>query len=104
MSNVLADIEAGETAVPLTRLPDEPYMRRGGRKPTISLGYRWAERGLKGHRLETAQFGGTRVTTKNAVFRFLAALSRGAGARHVTPAARQRKAEKLDRELQKAGA
>jgi len=44
---------------------------RGGRRPHVSTLWRWAHRGVRGDRLEVAALGGTTVTTRAALQRFL---------------------------------
>lgn len=62
-----------------SRLP-----RRNGRKLHVSTLYRWAQRGIKGVRLETGMLGGARVTSLEALQRFMERLS-GIQGEHVTP-------------------
>lgn len=49
----------------------------GDRKPSYETIRRWADRGVRGHKLETARIGGRRVTTLEAIYRFLQVLSGG---------------------------
>lgn len=51
-----------------------------GRKPSHETIRRWASRGVRGHKLESVLIGGRRVTTLEAIQRFLASLSPGADA------------------------
>ena len=44
--------------------------RRRGRKPHVATLYRWASRGLRGHRLETIRVGGSLCTSVEALQRF----------------------------------
>lgn len=50
--------------------------RRLGRKPHPSCLYRWTTAGFKGVILESVQVGGTRCTSREALDRFFARLSR----------------------------
>jgi hypothetical protein len=49
--------------------------RRKGRKPHLSCIYRWTVSGCRGVILESIQVGGTRCTSKEALARFLEALT-----------------------------
>jgi len=46
-----------------------------GRRPSAVTWWRWAQKGIRGHRLETVMAGGRRMTSAEAVIRFFAALS-----------------------------
>lgn len=46
---------------------------RNGRRLHYSTIFRWAQRGVRGRRLETLLVGGTRFTSLEALSRFLAA-------------------------------
>jgi hypothetical protein len=64
----------------LVRLADVPKiqwlpLRRAGRRLHLATIYRWAQRGLRGVRLEIVQAGGTRCTSEAALLRFFEALS-----------------------------
>jgi hypothetical protein len=50
--------------------------RRNGKRPHVATLYRWAQRGVRGVRLETIRVGGTLCTTVSAIQRFCDALSR----------------------------
>jgi hypothetical protein len=83
-------------------------LARNGRRPHIASLYRWAEAGIKGVQLETLQIGGSRVTSREAANRFIAALTAKAngdikipGVR--TPNRRQKDHDRADRELTKSG-
>lgn len=71
----LGTIGPNETLIALSDLP-KALARRGGRKPHVATGYRWASRGVlvQGQRrvLETTKIGGTRYTSKEALERFSA--------------------------------
>ena len=104
-----------EPAVSLARAAKLPELARDGRSPNPSTIFRWASRGIarNGRRvvLETVQQGGTRVTTRSAIGRFLEELSAVAPATHVLHAARtpdarainEADAELAERELAAAG-
>lgn len=59
--------------------------RSGGKRPHVSTLHRWAQRGLRGVRLETIRVGGLLCTSMEAIQRFFDALS----GRHSTLGARQ---------------
>jgi len=46
-----------------------------GRRPSAATWWRWAQKGIRGHRLETVMAGGRRMTSAEAVVRFFSALS-----------------------------
>ena len=48
-----------------------------GRKPCIASLRRWAQRGCRGHRLETVFLGNRMMTSRQAVSRFIAAINGG---------------------------
>ncbi|HSI34581.1 MAG: DUF1580 domain-containing protein [Phycisphaerae bacterium] len=66
-----------ETPLPLTQAQSVRWLpkRRGQRKPHPSTFFRWAQRGLRGVKLETIRVGGTLCTTEQALVRFFARLS-----------------------------
>ncbi len=49
--------------------------RRRGKRPAVSTLYRWASQGVNGVRLETLQCAGTKVTSREALARFLVRLT-----------------------------
>lgn len=76
--------------------------RRAGKRPHVSVLYRWATNGLRGHRLETVQVGGTKCTSIEALQRFFNRLGGEGNAVNVDPSSpadrpktsrRQREAE-----------
>jgi hypothetical protein len=78
-ANVLADLEAGEDAIPLAEVRDQTFCpKRRGKKLDRSVVFRWASRGVRGIKLETTSAGGLRITTKSAVLRFFHGLNGGA--------------------------
>src|SRR4051812_22564908 len=82
---VLRDIELGDSPVPLADVPGHPAVpKRGGKRPHVSVIYRWIGRGIDGHKLEAAKLAGTSCTTASALVRFFAAT---AGVK-VTPSTR----------------
>lgn len=100
--NILADVKAGETLIPLRELSDESFIpRKRGKRPHPSRWFRWAANGLRGVRLETLN-APSLCTTRSAVLRFYAALS-GGGAALPTAGALRRQRELTDRELDAAG-
>jgi len=63
---------------------------RAGSRPHICTLYRWAQRGIRGVRLETARLGGTIVTSIEAIQRFTENCTGDTGTKSV-PAARTEK-------------
>jgi hypothetical protein len=82
----------------------ESTRRRGGKKIHLSTWYRWTTRGCKGIRLESLQYGGTRVTSREAIARFFQRLTDApVELPRPTPTRRRRAAEAAERELQEEG-
>ena len=81
--------------------------RRKGKKPHLSCIYRWTISGCRGVILESIQVGGTRCTSKEALARFLEALTLASATGHHaalrSPTKRRRAAEKAIQELQRQG-
>jgi hypothetical protein len=76
---------------------------RGGKRVHIATVWRWAKRGVRGHRLETTLVGGTRCTSRQAVQRFLLQLNGGdpqpSGEHTIT----SKRAGRAEHELKAAG-
>jgi hypothetical protein len=69
-------IEKGiETPISLKRARELPILQRDGKRPDLAVLYRWASSGIRGHVLESVYQGGKRVTTAEAVLRFVLALN-----------------------------
>ncbi len=64
-----------ETTLSLTEATKHLPRRRAGKRPHVATLYRWAQRGLRGVRLETIQVGGTLCTSLEALQRFCDRLS-----------------------------
>ena len=97
---------ASESLVCLADVPSHLPDRRGGRRPHVSCIYRWAQKGVKGIRLETIQVGGTSCTSLEALQRFferLTAARNGEPAPVRTSKQRRRATETANSELAKAG-
>lgn len=81
--------------------------RRSGRRIHVSTLYRWSQRGCRGIRLETAQLGGSRITSMQALQRFCERLSDAdpcvSAQISVTPARRRREIARAERELEQEG-
>jgi hypothetical protein len=95
-----------EPPIPLMEVPRIPWMprRRGNRKVNISTVFRWAQRGLRGIKLETIQLGGTKCTSEAALQRFFASLTDAAAPQTApTPRVRRQQLAQTDRELTEAG-
>jgi hypothetical protein len=89
-----------ESVLPLADVPAVVPPGRNGRRPHVSVIYRWVQRGLRGIRLEAVQVGGHRVTSREALNRFFAALSDRAGLAQGNPAIRS--PARRDREYDRA--
>lgn len=97
---------ASEKVFPLADGPKHLPRRRGNRAVHPATFFRWAQRGLRGIRLETLQVGGTKCTSVDAIQRFFERL--GAAADGTAPAPgttkqRQAAAGRANDELAKAG-
>ena len=114
-----------EAVVTLTAATHHLPRRRGGKRCAVSTVYRWAQRGVRGVRLETIQVGGTKCTSLQALQRFCDRLSSADSPPlqdqalqsvsphqmrddlhampHPTPARRRRAAEAAERELMREG-
>jgi hypothetical protein len=79
--------------------------RRGGKRPHVSCLYRWTVSGCKGVILESLQVGGTRCTSREALGRFIEALTYAADDQPPvrSPAKRRRAAECAIAALQAEG-
>ena len=95
---------SSEALVSLNEAARSLPARRGGKRPHVSCLYRWTVSGCKGVILESLQCGGTRCTSKEALARFMEALTYGADRPAVrSPVKRRRAAEKAIAELERAG-
>jgi len=96
---------AVENPIPLTQVPKVIRWlprRRRGRKLNIATVFRWAQRGLRGVRLETISIGGTKCTSEEALKRFFARLS-SFGASPESPRQRELEIEVAEQVLKTAG-
>jgi hypothetical protein len=59
-----------EQLVPLHDVPKILPTRGNGKRIHISAIYRWAQRGIRGNRLEVVRVGGTTYTSREALQRF----------------------------------
>ena len=59
-----------ESVLSLTNAAKRLPKRRRGKRPHVSTLYRWAQRGIKGVKLETIRIGGTLCTSMEALQRF----------------------------------
>ena len=60
-----------EDVIPLNEVPEEIPGR-----VDVSTVWRWAQRGVGGIKLETVKIGGKKLTSRQALSRFIAATSR----------------------------
>lgn len=70
--------------------------RRRGRQPSPSTLYRWAQKGIRGVRLETVQIAGTKCTSRRMLADFFQRLSAPSSA----SAEAAERAHKADEELE----
>ena len=76
----------------------------GGRRPALATLHRWRLDGIRGVRLETAQIGGSRFTSREAIVRFIAAQNATeTSVSQFSPSQRQRMSEAARKELAKIG-
>lgn len=84
-----------------------PVLRRNGKQPDLATLYRWSmPNGCRGVRLDTAQVGGVRMTSKEAVLRFIGELTRrarGDAESYPTTVQRERDHHAAEQELAGAG-
>jgi hypothetical protein len=73
-------------------------------RTNISTLYRWSTIGCRGVVLETIQIGATRCTSREALERFFAALSRGRSSRVPSGAGASSRSEKAAKALEMLGA
>ena len=96
-----------EQLIALADVPAILPKRRSGKRIHLSCVYRWAQRGLRGIRLETLQCGGTKVTSKKALARFFQQLDESPPQRTESRTSRSRRRqmdiERADRENTAAG-
>lgn len=101
------DIETEEIRTLAQAARSLPKLRKN-RPVAPSTLWRWAQRGIKGHRLETTKIGGTTVTSKEALQRFFDAVNgngtNGTVESHATSRARARKQDEVESHLNKLGA
>lgn len=76
----------------------------GGRRPALATLHRWRLDGIRGVRLETAQIGGSRFTSREAIVRFLKTQNADQiPVPQFTPSQRQRMSEAARKELAAIG-
>lgn len=84
-----------EDLIPLSKVPEHLPYRLSGKKLHISTIYRWASpRGLRGVRLETAQIGGSRYTSVEALMRFSSRITNQNKMQRIKTVARHRRDKK----------
>lgn len=91
-----------ESPIPLSVAARGVPNRAGGRGISVPTVWRWAQRGIRGVRLETVMIGGVRMTTDDALQRFYSATTAATDGRPLTtrtPAARERAIAAAEREL-----
>src|SRR3954452_1213428 len=76
---------------------------RNDRPVNVSTVWRWATKGLRGHRLETAMVGGVRVTSDEALREFFASVNGQGSQTTMSKATTSRRDESVARELDRLG-
>jgi hypothetical protein len=71
-------------------------------RPNVATLWRWRTIGVRGQKLETMLYGGRRVTSREAIARFLAAIN-GEPIRTETPRQRERSIERAERRAEQLG-
>ena len=61
--------------IPLSEVPERLPFRRRGKRVHKSTVWRWASRGVRGHKLKTWRVGGTTCTTQAAIDEFISLTS-----------------------------
>lgn len=97
----MIDISA-ERVLTLTKAAGILPHRRRGSRPHVATLYRWAQRGLRGVRLETLRVGGTLCTSVEALQRFFDALGDDPASAATTPR-REGQIRSAERVLEEAG-
>jgi Protein of unknown function (DUF1580) len=95
-----------EQVLSLTAAAREVPNRDSGRGVNVSTIWRWALKGSRGVRLETAMIGGIRMTSREALVRFYertTAVANGDSSPAAASKQRQRQIEQAERELAQAG-
>ena len=80
-----------EPAITFAEAARHHALQRNGRPAPLCVMYRYADKGIRGVRLESARVGGRRVTTADAVGRFVR--------RQNEPASDRRQPDRVEREL-----
>lgn len=99
-------VSLSESLVSLAEATKLLPRRRKGKRPNVATLYRWSTIGCKNVVLETAQIGGTRCTSREALQRFFDRLTaQAAGSPPPAPAPRvdRRAVERAERVLDRAG-
>ena len=93
-----------ENLFPLAAATSQLPRRRQGKKAHTATVYRWAQRGLRGVRLETLRVGGTLCTSREALQRFFERLTDTDSPPPSVPSvSRKASIEKADAELARLG-
>lgn len=93
-----------ETVISFGDAPAHLPRRRRGKKTHVATLYRWAQRGVRGVKLESLQVGGTRCTSIEAIQRFCERLTKPTTvAASQTRSARERGITAAERELAAEG-
>jgi hypothetical protein len=85
-----------ETRLLLTHLAREQDV-------SIPTCWRWTQRGVRGHILDSFLCGGRKFTTREAFARWLSAINEEPVARNTTPRQRQRQIDQAERRAKELG-
>lgn len=107
-ANLMIDLFS-ESVITLTEAARLMPPRREGRPVSLCTIWRWAQHGVRGIRLETVYSGGSRMTSREALERFCAAITAARSGETPAPeptrlpAGRRKQIERAQRELAAAG-
>lgn len=91
-----------EETFPFRELPKRLQEMTGGKRPHISTCHRWVQKGIRGNRLETVLVGGQRLTSYEAVNRFIQTIT--AAASGISDQAPQQPSAQRERDIATAEA
>jgi hypothetical protein len=91
-----------EQLIPLSQVPDHLPRTNAGNRPHPATIYRWVSRGIRGTKLETIRIGGRRLTSVEAIDRFIECTSRRKEANpkpELSPVNHRKRVEKASRRV-----
>jgi hypothetical protein len=93
----------GEELLTLSQAARSRPGSRNGRPTHPSTPYRWAVRGIRGHRLEVVRIGGTLYTSRQALQRFVERLNETPVVAKSVPIGRSHSSGSVDSTLDRLG-